>query len=153
MPPSPIRLPHVYAAPGLDRVAHRRRDDTWLALRREDPASRVVFLSELRIPIRNLADAPRLHAPSVAELDAALPGDTIFLGEFQGAAWFAVDRHDRAIADAEMVELRTVSLLLPAGEAGMLAYARGLAHWHQGHRFCGWCGGETAVICSGESTV
>ncbi len=151
MLPSPIRLPHVYAATGLDRVAHRRRDDGWLDERRRDPASRVVFLSGLKIPVRGMADAPQLFAPSLGELNGPLAADNIFLGEFQGAAWFAVDLHEQPAPDAEMVELRTVSLLLPAGEAGLLAYARGLAHWHQGHRFCGWCGGETVVSQAGHA--
>jgi NAD+ diphosphatase len=151
MPQCPIRPPHIYAATGLDRVAHRRRDDAWLHQRRDDPATRVVFLSALRIPILGASDAPRLYAPNLAELDVPLPEDSIFLGEFQGAAWFAVDQGDRPMPAAELVELRTVSLLLPAGEAGLLAYARGLAHWHQGHRFCGWCGAETLATQAGHA--
>ena len=31
----------------------------------------------------------------------------------------------------------------PASEGGLLAYARGLMHWHQRHRFCGVCGSPT----------
>jgi NAD+ diphosphatase len=151
MPPTPILPPQAYAATGLDRVAHRRRDEAWLAVRRGDPLSRAVFLSELRVPIRGLAEVPQLHAPRVAELGGPLPADSMFLGEFQGAAWFAIDHGDRPVPDAELVELRTVSLLLPAGEAGLLAYARGLAHWHRGHRFCGWCGGATVASQGGHA--
>ena len=56
--------PQVYVAQTLDRAAHRRRDEEWLARARNDPATRVVFLSELLIPALGPEDAPRLHAPS-----------------------------------------------------------------------------------------
>ena len=35
---------------------------------------------------------------------------------------------------------REVGGLLPRGEGAILAYARGLMHWHRRHRFCGRCG-------------
>ena len=153
MPTLPLLPPQVYAAPGLDRAAHRRRDEAWLEARRADPATRVVRMAELKVPVLGPDDTPRLDAPSVALLDAPLPPDSIFLGEVEDTAWFAVDLGDLPPPGIHLVELRTVSLLLPAGEAGMLAYARGLAHWHRGHRFCGWCGTETLVTQAGHARL
>lgn len=43
------------------------------------------------------------------------------------------------------VDLRRIGPLLPAGEAALMAYARGMVHWHARHKFCGVCGGPTAV--------
>ena len=40
-------------------------------------------------------------------------------------------------------DLRSVGPLLAREEGGLLAYARGLMHWHQRHRFCGVCGSPT----------
>jgi NAD+ diphosphatase len=143
-------VPH-YTQGALDRAAHRRRDAAWLAARRGDPATRVVLLSELRVPVLGLGQSPQLHAPTVAELGAALPEASIFLGERQGIAWFALDLGDAVPAAGELVELRAVSLLLPMGEAAALAYARALVHWHRGHGYCGHCGAPTVVAQGGHA--
>jgi NAD+ diphosphatase len=144
--------PQVYTALALDRAAHRRRDEAWLARRRGDPATRVVLLTELRILTTAGGDPPRLHAPRVAELGEPLPAESVFLGEADGVAWFALDLGERAPPPGGTpVELRTVSLLLPADEAAVLAYARALAHWHRSHRHCGWCGAQTAVNQGGHA--
>ena len=41
------------------------------------------------------------------------------------------------------VELRSVGATLSAREAGLCAYARGLAFWHARNRYCGVCGAPT----------
>jgi NAD+ diphosphatase len=151
MPFVPAASLQVYTAAGLDRAAHRRRDAAWLDARRGDPATRVVFLSDLKVTIAGPAEAPHAHAPCLGELGASLPEEAVFLGERDGAAWFALDLGDRPPPTGQPVELRTVSLLLPAGEAGMLAHARALGHWHRSHRHCGYCGAETAPIQGGHA--
>jgi len=149
MPPS--HPSQVYVAQALDRAAHRRRDADWLARARNDPATRVVFLSELLIPALGPEDEPVLHAPALAEFGAALPPESIFLGERDGVAWFACEVGDDVPVAGRMVELRSISLLLPADDAATAAYARALAHWHRGHRFCGHCGGVTEPIQAGHA--
>ena len=138
MPPS--HPSQVYAAHALDRAAHRRRDVEWLARARNDPATRVIFFSELLIPASGPEDTPLLHAPTLAELGEALPSDSIFLGERDGVAWFASEAGEAVQVAGRMVELRSDLAVLPADEAAMAAYARALLHWHRGHRFCGYCG-------------
>ncbi|MBI5164584.1 MAG: NAD(+) diphosphatase [Magnetospirillum sp.] len=39
-------------------------------------------------------------------------------------------------------DLRHTGLLMPADEAGILAYARAMVLWHRRHRYCGACGGR-----------
>lgn len=152
MAPVPNAPLLVYAGLGLDRAAHRRRDEAWLAERRRDARTRVVALCELKIPVQGTDDAPVLFAPSTAEFENGLPDEAIFLGERDGEPWFALDLGDRPPAAAcRLVELRSVSLLLPAGEAGLLAYARALAHWHRRHRHCGVCGALTRSIQGGHA--
>lgn len=147
---APPSLP--YTARELDRVAHRRRDAAWLAVRRADPTSRVVLLSDLRIPVHGPDDRPELLAPTPPELGAPFPEASLFLGERDGAAWFALDLDAAAPPRrGRLVELRSVALLLPAADAATLAYARGLAHWHRGHRFCGFCGGATLPTQAGHA--
>jgi NAD+ diphosphatase len=50
-------------------------------------------------------------------------------------------------------ELRPLSALLPADEAGLLAYARALAVWRARSRHCGVCGAPTAPIRAGHCLV
>ena len=86
MPIPVVTLAQIYAAEALDRAAHRRRDADWLAAARAAPTSRVVLLSELRFALLGTDEAPLLHAPTVAELGAALPPEAIFLGERAGGS-------------------------------------------------------------------
>ena len=149
MPPSPPS--QVYVAHGLDRCAHRRRDSDWLARARSDPATRVVCLCELMVPLQGPDDTPLLHAPTLAELGRELPTESIFLGEREGVAWFACELGDWVPSAGRLVELRSIALLLPADDAAIAAYARALAHWHRGHRFCGHCGGATLPSQGGHA--
>ena len=111
----------------------------------------MVLLSELRFALLGTDEAPLLHAPTVAELGAALPPEAIFLGERAGVAWFALDLGAEPPAQGRLAELRAISLLLPADDAALLAYARAVAHWHHGHRFCGRCGSPTEVVQGGHA--
>jgi NAD+ diphosphatase len=151
MPIPAVTLAQIYAAEALDRAAHRRRDADWLAAARAAPTSRVVLLSELRFALLGPEDAPLLHAPTVAELGTALPPEAIFLGERSGVAWFALDLGAEPPTQGRLAELRAISLLLPADDAALLAYARAVAHWHHGHRFCGRCGSPTEVVQGGHA--
>jgi NAD+ diphosphatase len=151
MPFTPSASPEIYMLAGLDRAAHRRRDAAWLDARRRDDATRVVFLSELKVAVTGPEEAPYAYAPSLRELSQGLPEEAVFLGERDGAAWFALDLGDRPPPAGQAMELRAVSLLLPAGEAAMLAHARALGHWHRSHRHCGWCGAATAAIHGGHA--
>jgi NAD+ diphosphatase len=141
----------VYVAQTLDRAAHRRRDEAWLTRARSDPATRVLLLSDLLVPTLGPDDRPSLHAPTLAELGCPLPPESVFLGKRDGVAWFACE-HGAELPRAErLVELRSVALLLPADDAATAAYARALAHWHRGHRFCGQCGGPTVANQGGHA--
>jgi len=151
MPADTVAAAQVYAAESVDRAAHRRKDAAWLAAARATARSRVVLLSELRVPMLGSEEEPLLHAPSVAELGVPLPSDSFFLGERDGVAWFALDIGADVPPHGRLVELRSVALLLSADDAALLAYARGLAHWHRGHRFCGRCGAPTELIQGGHA--
>ncbi len=141
--------PHVYTGAGFDRAAHRRQDADWLRRHRAAPETRAVLMSGLEVLITD-TDAPRAYLPTVAELGRPLPEDALFLGEDQGVAIFAADLGRAAAPGGRFVELRTVGAWLPEREAGLFAYARGLAYWHSRHRFCGVCGGRTVVTQGGH---
>jgi NAD+ diphosphatase len=52
--------------------------------------------------------------------------------------------------DARRAGLREAGLLLAADEAGLFAYAKGLAHWQRETRFCARCGSPVQLVSSGH---
>ncbi len=142
--------PHRYAGRGFDRAAPRRKDPTWLASRRADPRTRVVLMHELKAVIADAA-TPRLHLPSLAELNMELPEDAPLLGELDGDAVFTVSLAATHPLAARASDVREIGPNLEAGEAGLAAYARALAYWHDTHGFCSRCGGPTWVDEGGHA--
>ena len=148
----PIKL--SYTGLAIDRAGISRRDDAWISERLADPGSRIV-------PVwrdRNLiAAGPGDGAPAAIVLSAGeagrlveRAGEVAILGLDGDAACFAADlsgldeTEAAALANgAEFSDLRAVGALMAGPEAALLAYARGLMHWHRRHRFCGVCGRPT----------
>ena len=135
--------PHRYGGAGFDRAAHRRRDGAWLGERRADAGTRVILHVRARGAGERERRAPRPRLLTVAELGEPLPEDAIFLGEHEGAACSrpTSDGSPRRAAGSSSCARSAPGCR--RGEAGWLAYARALAHWHSRHRFCGVCGGPT----------
>ena len=145
-----MREANFYAAGGLDRAGHRRKDPAWLAERLGDPASRFV-------PVwrgQNLVFALDGAAPRAAFLarhEIPEEGEAMLLGIIDDHAYFAVDlSHVEAplttlspALPVEFTDLRRVGPLLAREDGSLMAYARGLAYWHTRHRFCGVCGSAT----------
>jgi NAD+ diphosphatase len=154
---------NFYSGMRLDRADHLRRDGAWLAARLADPASRFVPVWRARNLIRSERD------PRAVWLDGAAGGalqarasETVFLGLDGETAYFALDLSaiEEPEADPELanggaplgafLDLRAVGPLVARDEGAILAYARGLVHWHQRHRFCGVCGETTASTQGGH---
>jgi NAD+ diphosphatase len=142
--------PNAYAAGPLDRAAHLRRDRAWLSDRLARPDTRVLPLWQAKTLVGGPREAPRLAF--LAAADALRRGhpaaEPYFLGVHGDVAYFAADvSHVADPADDALlaglgafVDLRTVGPLMPADEAAIAAYARGIVWWHARHRFCGVCG-------------
>lgn len=145
--------PHVYCGHGFDRAAERRRDPAWLAARRREPGSRVVPLAGLKVLVGGAEEAPRAVLPRLGEIGGPLPEGAVFLGMSGPDAVFAAELGEHRDLAGGFVELRSVGTLLPAAEAGLLAYARALAHWHARHRYCGACGHENEVAQGGHARL
>ena len=147
---------NVFAGAGFDRAAALRRDRAWIDDRLRDPATRFAPVWELK-NLFVVDGGPRvrwLGRDQAAPLLGA--GTAVFLGMHGGAAHFAIevghgDPADVAgIAGARFEKLRRHNTTLEPGEAGMLALARGMMHWHARHRFCGVCGEPTDVRDAGH---
>jgi NAD+ diphosphatase len=157
-----FRHGNYYSGSGLDRVSHLREDTAWLAARLEDPRSRIVPVWRAQNLFRAgpAEGAPGALLPSLGELREPLDGaaDLVLLGTIEEVAHFALDLshiEDAAAASAlfeggEFADLRRHGALLERREGAILAYARGILHWHSRHRFCGSCGAPTASAQAGH---
>jgi NAD+ diphosphatase len=153
--------PHVNTFSGLslilDRIAERRENLAWVAEQAASPLARFILLDGLgEAYLRNDAEAIRWLSSTERE---ALLGDVraSLLGIADGRPHFvlALDDADRAAAlettlDARRAGLRDAGLRLPADEAGLFAYAKGLAHWQRETQFCARCGAPLVLVASGH---
>lgn len=134
----------------LDRAPTLRTDPSWLEKLRDAPDSRtVVFWRDSCV----VADGSPVRVQ---------PGTTpeVFLGKDGDQGVFAADlsQLDEAAALAEVggdaiVDIRALFPTLPSDQAAVLAYARGILHWHRNQRFCGACGEATESRDSGHLRV
>jgi NAD+ diphosphatase len=143
-----MKSPPLYCASEIDRAAHLRRDEKALAALRQAKESRVLLLWR-GLNLVSAGETPRVIA---LDLQAAKDfGEPVFLGLSNGAPLFACDisRQEAAEGGPELISgglfasLRDVGLRLPPNEAGLLAYARAITHWHSRHGFCAVCGALT----------
>lgn len=150
MPTFRTRKPNFYAGVPLDRADSLRGDAERLAALLRDPRSRVVPLWRSQHLIAAEASAVILAR---GELDGLLEiaRETIFLGLREETAYLAVDFSPLeepeigaiAAGRGTFQDLRAVGPVMDRQDSALLAYARGLAHWHARHGFCGVCGAPT----------
>lgn len=170
MTPISASRPNVYTGSPLDRATHLRDDEAFITARLADPDSlfvpvwrtkslfrgvaegrpEAVFLTGAAAEACRLAGGPWTFLGIVTGLVAAPPeglGPGGADGQFAGRAVFAVDVSDAEdpaplLPDsiAAFEDLRGIGPNLPAGDASVLAHARGMMHWRVRHRFCGVCG-------------
>jgi NAD+ diphosphatase len=149
----PSHRTNVYAGPYVDRASILRKDAAWLSAALVADETRFVPVWRSRSLVR-LGESPTAVLLARESLLSFDPEGSILLGQFQGRAVFAIEvdaPEPPSLADAaEFADLRTTGALLPADDAGLLAYARAMVHWRQRHRFCGACGSATQPASAGH---
>ena len=138
---------NTFAALELERVAEHRDDANWLAMQRASPAARfVAFDAQGHAPARGdrllFLDSDAVQAGAQTSLLGLDHGAPVFLLREPAGA--------EAFGAAEWIGLREAGMRLPAADAGLLAYARGLANWQNATRYCGSCGGALELISAGH---
>ena len=155
---------NVFSGVPLDRVDHLRTDTAWIEARLNDPASRFVPVWNQQSIVFDGAE-PRAalnDRQSIAELlDSNAP--LAFLGvtpDDGGIAHFAVDFSHlpeetltARYTGGALMDLRDSVQLVPAHEASILAYARGLMYWHRKNGFCAACGHKSETRRAGHERV
>ena len=133
--------PVTFAGGALDRAADRRADEAWVAAARNDPRARAVVVGPGGVALAG-------ESPDLVALDGLDAADGYFLGlTGSGAPLFVVP----AAAGAELTGLREAASTLSDADAGLVAYASALAHWHDTHRYCGVCGEQTESRDAGHA--
>ena len=153
------RPANVFAGPYVDRSAHLRKNRAWLEAAIADAGALVVPVWRGKHLVEQTPD--RLSAALLCretlgtfELESAEP---IYLGQFRDHSCFAIeigtDTPPRPTAAADYRDLRLLGGALPADEAGLLAYARGMVLWRGRHRYCGTCGAPTRSDSAGHVMI
>jgi NAD+ diphosphatase len=146
------RQPPPLGRSGIDRAAHLRSDDEWLARAWANPLSRVIVVDAGRA----LVDA---HDALVVLRTADSPaGERYFLGVAaptdvnEGIGVFAVAAplHDPPPSGMRAATLRDVGAHLSDADAGLFAHAAALEQWHARHVRCPLCGAATVVALAGH---
>jgi len=147
---------NAFATPELDRASEFRDDASALIERAQAPSARYVLM---RADGHALASADRsgLHALSAQERAQLAPhGAPSFLGRANEVDYFllTVDAADaeriRAARGAALLDLRSAGGVFRAFDAGLFAYARGLAHWQERTRYCAACAAPLRLEAGGH---
>jgi NAD+ diphosphatase len=162
-PPMSLVLPknpNVFANSPLDRAAHLRTNQDWLAGALSDKRTLFIPLWKLMPFLIKNREGRREAGWITGELALPLmrPGaTTIFLGVHHDTPHFAIDvskapdpSSDGPLAGLGLfADLRTVAEEIDPGDAAILAQAKALIDWHQRHGFCANCGVATAAADAG----
>lgn len=124
-------------------------DPAWLAAQRRAPDGRYLACDGAgRAPVLE----GRLCWLDAAAVAAGAPVN--FLGQLDGVPIFALREPVASSAfpfpDAAWLDLRSAASVLPGDEAGLVAYARGLANWQDATRYCGYCGAPLTLVDDGH---
>jgi len=149
---------NVFAGPYLDRATHLRQDPKWFADALADGRSRVVpmwnsrsLIVEGEVPRAAYVGLPRIPPES------RNGNDLILLGRVGDTGFFTCEFESieppQLLPGTRFEDLRLISSLLPADEAGILGYARAMLLWRRRHRFCGTCGAKMVPAKNGHVLV
>jgi NAD+ diphosphatase len=141
----------------LDRVAESRDESIWITEQARSPAARYLLLDAAGEAFL-CRDSEALRWLDVnereqwlGELRASLLGMAHerphFLLVLDNPA--RIDELETAL-DARRASLRRAGLQLPADEASLFAYAKGLSHWQRETRYCAHCGAPLLLVAAGH---
>ncbi|MFH8786157.1 NAD(+) diphosphatase [Streptomyces roseoverticillatus] len=139
---------------GIDRAAHHRLDEAWLAAAWSHPSTRVFVVSGGQALIDDTPDGRTELVMTPAFEAPVTETHRYFLGQdADGIAYFALQKDalpGRMDQSARPAGLREAGLLLSPRDAGLLVHAVALENWQRLHRFCSRCGERTVVAAAGH---
>lgn len=136
-----IERPTTFSGGDIERCGEMRGDAAALERAFRDPAARFVPIWGQRCLVEGTG-AGLVERTALRARPAAID-EAIFLGRRGAHFVFALGVAETAgppVPDGRFAELRELMAELPADDAALLAYARGMVWWRERHRFCGACG-------------
>ncbi|MBS0570530.1 MAG: NAD(+) diphosphatase [Proteobacteria bacterium] len=146
---------NAFAALELDRASELRERPDWLVEHAQSAQARFVLLDPDGKALLS-ADHGHLLQPGCDACAPWLGAAPSFLGRAGATDHYAlaldVDAAARVAAETggAFADLRSAGASLPAFDAGLFAYARGLAHWQRHTRFCPACAAPLALEAGGH---
>lgn len=133
----------------VDRAAHLRADNDWLAKAWSSDDTRVLVLQEGNLPVTD--DLSLIWVkPSVLELTVDTVHDHAVLLGVQGQnTYIAIVDDFVSIEATAWVHLRAVGAQLNSHDVGLATTAIAMNAWHRTHKFCTRCGQKTSVTGAG----
>jgi NAD+ diphosphatase len=138
---------NTFAALPLDRCGERRADAAWMAAQCAASNARwLVFDGEGRAPVQG----NRLCLVEAGKFAPGVPAN--FLGCSAGVPLYALREPvaQTMFPRARWLDLRTAAAELERDDAGLFAYARGLANWQAATRHCSHCGAPLVLVDGGH---
>jgi NAD+ diphosphatase len=134
----------------VDRSAHFRSDEEWLAAAWARPDTRIVVVDHGRALVRLAGDGAALvftappNAPDGVRMLLGVAAD--------GVVYFGVDGPLPEPEDeVKAAPLREVGPLLSDRDAGLMTHAVALGNFHDTHHFCPNCGEPSVPVYSGHA--
>ncbi|HEX7374094.1 MAG TPA: NAD(+) diphosphatase [Steroidobacteraceae bacterium] len=151
-----MHRPNAFSGPYLDRAAHLRKDEAFVAQALADATTVIVPVWHSRNLVRRVPtgwSAVYVEVSHVVTIGVS-SADLVMLGQFGGRVYFAADvpgeEAPRLLDDTLFEDLRMIGAQLGEQEAGVLAYARGILYWRHRHRYCGVCGAPNSSSSAGH---
>lgn len=152
---------NFFVSRSVDRMSTRRPDAEWIREQFRDQRTRIVpvWRSRNLLAGEDALKPVLLSAVDLAD-NPALEQSAVLLGQREDTVYFAVelpaeseDAPRRYGRGADFRELREAGPLLGSEDGALLAYARGIIHWHRRNRYCGDCGSPTESADGGHTRV
>ncbi|MEE1927690.1 NAD(+) diphosphatase [Streptomyces sp. TRM 70351] len=139
---------------GIDRDAHHRLDEAWLAAAWSHPSTRCFVVSGGQALVLDTDDG-RTELVTTPTFDAPITeAHRYFLGtDAEGVRYFALQKDSlpgRMDDLARPAGLREAGALLGERDSALLVHAIALENWQRMHRFCSRCGERTVIAAAGH---
>ena len=147
------RITHVFAGNPLDRGEVERRDEEWLTAQASDPASLMLPMWQLNVPVSSDHALTWMPAEEAQRLN--VDAEPIYLGRLNGVSHFVIDVSsvDRGNIETDGLtfeDARTTAEYMSSTDSGIVAQARAQLSWHNRHGFCAVCGNPTHIARGGQ---
>lgn len=147
---------NAFAALELDRASDLREDKDWLAAHAHSANARYLLLDSDGRALLGVDRGSLFQFDGDSRARLVPDAAPSFLGRSGACDHFALtlDAPTAARIASEsggaFADLRGAGSSLPAFDAGLFAYARGLSHWQRQNRFCPACAAPLALEAGGH---